>query len=1005
MDTHKFSMKTKRIIVLAIIVTIVVSSVSAGLLISNSGITETNGVGVLYRDDPGGITASAIDQDNPVGITASAIDDLLTLRLNNITAPTAPAITEVGADGFTYTGSNGITASGVNSLTIAQGSGITVRSANVLTITNSGGSSYQADSVFIHQGSGITAWDMGTLKLIGLKGVSGNEGGSRDIDYANGVTAFGVGGIMLNSANGIIATDNNGQVFSIAPSSITISGATGISVTGSDDVRFNGAESLFTNGLLNNTPIRPPRIQGVEPGLATLLDRLTNDSNVNAAVVYHQAVTDSDIATLRQIGVLLGQRYRVLPVVAVTATKRQILQISQLSTVRSIYSNQTLKLLAEPGNGLTGTTRVKTDAELTAVNGGQSVIGRNVTVAVLDTGLDGTHADLSGRVVRNAKLVGVAGLGVNFNYPLTVEGLPNTDLVSGHGTFVAGVIAGNGARSGGAYTGVAPGARLVGVSTGDLTLLSVIEGFDYILWKQQELNIKVVNCSFSGDTFYDPNNPVNVATKLLTDRGVSVVFSAGNDGPGMDTLNPYAMAPWVISVGATDEVGRLANFSSRGSFTKMSRPSLVAPGVNVIGPRATGVDLNGLLNLGLGGDLSRLNLLSLDPLFYTVGSGTSFSAPQVSGTIALMLDVNPSLTPAQIRDILLRTATPLPPYYRYEVGAGMLNAHAAVLEAAFSGRRMGMFRASLDSRQARFVNDPLRMFSGTVPLGLLGLLGSYTANINIPQNSLLASVQVAWGPELSINDLSMQLFAPNGAARPVVNTLNLPILTGRRERDLIKNPAPGTWRVKLTHTLIGTPQDFTGTLETTHAEYPALNDIGGLTAAQKADAYQNLRWFVMATSGDRFRPQFTISRFDLASALVVCGRVPQYLGGQPRYTDATDNATRIMVESVQSAPGGPLFTDASTGGPFRPDDRATRLTAAIALVRAAGLRSEAESKAGISLSVSDAYTIPSNLRGYVWVALNRGLMSSDGGVFRPNDALKRFELARAMVGITNLATQ
>src|SRR5262249_40851363 len=291
--------------------------------------------------------------------------------------------------------------------------------------------------------------------------------------------------------------------------------------------------------------------------------------------------------------------------------------------------------------------------------------------------------------------------------------------------------------------------------------------FDYILWKQQELGIRVVNCSFSADTLYDPNHPVNVATKLLTDRGVSVVFSAGNNGPGRDTLNPYAMAPWVISVGATDEKGRLADFSSRGSITKLSGPSLVAPGVNVVSLRATGVDVNGLLNLGLGGDLTRLSAQDLPN--YTVGSGTSFSTPQVTGTIALMLDVNPSLTAAQIKDILLRTATPMPPYYSYEVGAGMLNAHAAVLEAAFSERRMGMFRASLDRGQARYVNDPLRMFSGTVPLGVLGLLGSYTANINIPQNTLVASVQVAWGPEISPNDLSMQLIDPGGVARPLVN--------------------------------------------------------------------------------------------------------------------------------------------------------------------------------------------------------------------------------------------
>jgi len=297
------------------------------------------------------------------------------------------------------------------------------------------------------------------------------------------------------------------------------------------------------------------------------------------------------------------------------------------------------------------------------------------------------------------------------------------------------------------------------------------------------------------------------------------------------------------------------------------------------------------------------------------------------------------------------------------------------------------------------------MFSGTVPLGLLGLLGSYTSNINIPQNTLVASVQVAWGPETSINDLSMQLIDPGGVARPVVNTLNLPVLTGRRERDLIKNPTPGMWRVKLQHTIVGTPQAFIGTLETTHAEYPALNDIGGLTAMAQSEVLQILRSFVMAPSGNNFRPDFTISRYDLASALVIGGRVPQYLPGQPRFTDATDKATMIMVESVQSAPGGPLFTDASPGGAFRPDDRASRLTAAIALVRAAGLRSEAESRAGCSLPVSDASTIPYSLRGYVYVALNRGLMTADGGVFRPNDAMTRVELSHAMVGIARLATQ
>jgi hypothetical protein len=316
-----------------------------------------------------------------------------------------------------------------------------------------------------------------------------------------------------------------------------------------------------------------------------------------------------------------------------------------------------------------------------------------------------------------------------------------------------------------------------------------------------------------------------------------------------------------------------------------------------------------------------------------------------------------------------------------------------------------MYRATLDRQQARYVNDSLRMFSGTVPLGVLGLLGSYTSNVNIPQNTLLASVQTAWGPLSSINNLSMQLIDPNGAARPIVKTLNLQALTGRRDRDIVKNPTPGTWRVKLSQTLLGTPQAFVGTLETTHAEYPPLSDISGLTTTQKADAYQSLRSFVMATSGANFRPQFTISRFDLASALVAGGRVPQYMAGQPRFTDATNRVMRGMVESVQAAPGGPLFNDAPAGGAFRPNDRATRLIAAIALVRAAGFRSLAESQAGASLPLTDATSIPSNQRGYVKVALDKGLMTADGNVFRPNSAMTRIELAHAMAGLARLATQ
>jgi serine protease AprX len=309
--------------------------------------------------------------------------------------------------------------------------------------------------------------------------------------------------------------------------------------------------------------------------------------------------------------------------------------------------------------------------------------------------------------------------------------------------------------------------------------------------------------------------------------------------------------------------------------------------------------LTGLIGIIGGSDLSQLTLDELP--YYTSASGTSFSAPQVAGSIALMLEANPFLTTGQVRDILQRSATPLPPHYSHEVGAGMLNAHAAALESAFAERRMGMFRATLDRGQVRFVNDPFQQFSGTVPF-----LGTYSTSRSIPSNAVLASFQVAWGPLLNTNDLMLTVTDPAGVTRNV-NTLNLPGLTGKRERLTVAMPLSGSWSIKVKNALLlGPAQSISGTVEVTRAEYSQLIDIGGLSAAAREEVYQNLRSFVMWPSGKRFRPEFAVSRASLATALVLGARVPQYIPGQDRYFDARDAATMIMVESVQAAPGRPL---------------------------------------------------------------------------------------------------
>ena len=984
----KFSKRIKQTTALVLIALLVLNVANGGILITNSsGVTLTGADGVTYAD--------------PVGVTLTGADGLLAFNSNGINAPTGSGVTLTGADGMTYLGSNGVLATSVDGMTINRADGITLTGADGITITGADGTTYNADSALIRHVDGVTTTGADGVTALGADGITLTGADSGDISYADGISATGIDSITITSAEGMTVTGTDGQVFSISPNGVSVTGIDNMTGTGANGISISGANITDPTGT---EPAAQTGLQSVDPELAVMLDRATDDSFLNAAVVYHQLPTDADIDTLRQIGVMGGTRYHKLPVILLTATREQLLRISRLPTVRSIYGNRTLQLVGEPGNGLTGTVRVKQDADLTLNNSGRVVTGRGVTVAVLDSGLDATHADLAGRVVKNVKLVSTLGIGLGFNYSLVMEGLLNTDLVSGHGTFVGGVIAGNGARSNGRYSGVAPGANLVGVGIGDLSLFWVLEGIDYLLTKGAALGVRVVNCSFSANTVFDPHDPVNVGTKMLTEQGINVVFSAGNSGPGPRTLNPYAMAPWVISVGATDERGRLASFSSRGSFDNPNaRPTVIAPGVNVISLRATGLNLTGTSGLLLGGDLSRLSLL--DMLYYTTGSGTSFSAPQVAGTIALMLETNPLLTPDDVRDILQRSATPLPPYYRHEVGAGMLNAHAAVLNAAFPERRAGLFRATLDRGQVKFVIDPPRQFSGTVIPGT-----TYATSVPIPQNTLVAAAQIAWGSITSTNDLAMKMIDPNGTPRAEVNNVNLPInllgLTGRHESDTLSQPIPGNWSVQVRNTLgiVGTPQPFIGVLDVTHADYRPLTDLNNLGQTAQAEIYQNLRSFVLFPSGGHFRPQFSVSRYDLSTALILGARVPQYLARQPWFTDTIDGLTRLMVESVQAAPCGALFPDALKGGSFRPDSHADRLSAAIALVRAAGLRAEAEASNWSPLPVSDAGSIPAQWRGYVVVALSRGLLTATDGMFRPAAALTRVELSHAMVTIAKLAT-
>src|SRR6267378_7142954 len=429
-------------------------SIALALAILMNSIPAMAGLTIIGSN---GITASgadSIDYYGTNGITASGADGILAFGPNGITASGADGITASGADGITASGADGITASGADSTTITRADGITASGADGITISGADGRTYQADSVIVRNPTGITASGADNVIATGTNGITASGADTRGIVHADGITASGANNtVTINGSDGIIATGADGIVFTVSPSAITISGVNGITASGADGITISGATSFVQTGvgalisMLNNAKAATG-LQSLDPELAVLLNRLTDDSNVDAVIIYHHLPSDADIADLQSIGVLGGTRYRVLPMIAVTTTKSRIAAISHLPSVRSIYSNRTFQWNLEPAaRKLTGVDRVQSNGDLTRSNSGLPVSGRGVTVAVLDTGVDGTHGDLAGRVVQNIKLADTQSLGVGFNYPVAAPSLANTDQAYGHGTFVAGVIAGNGQQS------------------------------------------------------------------------------------------------------------------------------------------------------------------------------------------------------------------------------------------------------------------------------------------------------------------------------------------------------------------------------------------------------------------------------------------------------------------------------------------------------------------------------------------------------------------------------
>jgi serine protease AprX len=293
----------------------------------------------------------------------------------------------------------------------------------------------------------------------------------------------------------------------------------------------------------------------------------------------------------------------------------------------------------------------------------QGDTGQGVTVAVLDTGIDNL-ADFSGRLIGGVDLTGG-------NNPFDDE--------YGHGTFVAGLIAGDGASSDGQYSGEAPGANLVSIkvagASGDTDLATVILGLQWAIDHEQAYGIRILNLSLGFQPFTSTViNPLDQAVEAAWNSGIAVVAAAGNAGPSNGTILSPGDDPLVITVGALDDMAQpvvsddeMTNFSSVGPTSPDGwvKPDLVTSGRSVVSlaaPGSTVYDQNPSARVGAAN---------------FVGSGTSFSTAITSGAAALVLADNPGLTPDQLKARLLGTTNPGPVGNPFVDGHGALNAYAA----------------------------------------------------------------------------------------------------------------------------------------------------------------------------------------------------------------------------------------------------------------------------------------------------------------------------------------
>ena len=778
----------------------------------------------------------------------------------------------------------------------------------------------------------------------------------------------------------------------------------------------------------------------LSPALQSQMSGLSDNASVGVVIVSFNTtsgLTSTHLNILRGIGITSGVTYQTLGMVGAVLNAGQIRSLAANPSVKSVWSNDQQSYYINGARIVTGVDKLRTDSAFTVRNGGMPVSGNgDFSVLVIDSGIDATTADLpyGTKVIQNTQRVvstnaGNTGITVGgvplsgFTPSLSIENIQDTDNV-GHGTHCAGIVGSLGTRSGGNYAGVAPGVKIVGSGGGAVILvLDALAGWEYGLSHQDIYNIRVVTNSYGplGGGKYNPDHPFMVAAKLAHDRNISVFFAGGNDGPSKGTLSPYAQAPWVIGVAAGSKEGMLAGFSSRGlprverladndPSNDLQAPTITAPGTGIFftGSRARYGFTSKMVSVRAASGLTNvLNAPTDEELapgmipFYTQEEGTSMATPFSAGVAALMLDADPTLTPDEVKEIMMSTATSMPGYQEFEVGAGYINAYAAVDKVfnrskLFANFSEPTFNAVFGEERPPIQNFHID-FDPTVSGAGSGNSKTFTVDTGMSVLDVTALVDNAAQAGTG-NFVGMRIYDPNGVAYGA-SSIPTPVLGSSVRETVVNNPVAGTWRLEVkgasglsaapgvgSPTQIASPGPVDGNVVQVKYVLPTIADIQGNSQQQQIEFALKNRLIDIYADGT-FKPNSTVTREDLARSLVLNTPLRQSIAATPKFCDVTGDLARI-AEAITSkgstlrdynfVPNGMM---SFSGNVFNPTGPVNRLDIAVAFVRALGHDAEARALAGSTVTfsgtpLSDNAQIPTDLRGYVQIAINDGMFEA-----------------------------